>query len=189
MSSALLLSFEVRDGEIMPRCLGSRDLPWVRALVDEIDAFVGEPISRLDDAWASAIAPRLLAQGAPRRALDGALAVLRQRYVARIRAVARPAELRAALFEEAAISPGAEDAALARASAWLSLAPEIVLRDLFADLPGARIIVAPEIPVSPDALILGYNLALVQGLLLRATSLVAHVREHARSGFSAPGRP
>jgi len=72
VSSALLLSFEVRDGEIMPRYLGSRDRPWMRALVDEIDAFVGEPISRLDDAWASAIAPRLLAQGAPRRALDGA---------------------------------------------------------------------------------------------------------------------
>jgi predicted nuclease of restriction endonuclease-like RecB superfamily len=52
---------------------------------------------------------------------------------------------------------------------------------LFADLPGERLVAAPDRPLSPGELALRANLALVQGLMFRATAVTIEVCGNARA--------
>jgi len=56
-----------------------------------------------------------------------------------------------------------------------------VLESLFADRPEARRLVAPPGPPSPREVVLRYNLALLQGILLRAIELDVCARSNVRS--------
>lgn len=87
------------------------------------------------------------------------------------------ARLRSEVFRAAAearnkgIQPFPREAILAAAGAPLGIDASTVERALFSDLPGEEIVLSFE-PVTSDRLIHDYNLALVQGALLRSTKVV-----------------
>src|SRR6266545_6093728 len=44
-----LLSYSIRDGAVIPRFLGLDDVPWLRALLDEVERFAGRREAELDE--------------------------------------------------------------------------------------------------------------------------------------------
>jgi hypothetical protein len=164
---------------VIPRFLTPRDAVWVRSLIGELDGFVGRPGRELDEAE-SAICGLCRDQGAPWRAATGMLKVLSQAYPRKVVAAARPLEIRRALFERSGAGL-ARDEAIEGAATELGIAKEEVMRGLFADRPGQRRVLGPETPPDPQRMIEQFNLALVQGLLMRSEQVSALVREHVRS--------
>jgi predicted nuclease of restriction endonuclease-like RecB superfamily len=94
-----------------------------------------------------------------------------------------PRALRGELFAAAARERKAlsdtegwqRDVFLAREAAQRGLAPDALLRALYADLRGAQVLLGMDKP-SPEQLVDGYDLAQQQAVLLRATQLVVSVR-------------
>ena len=170
-----LLSYVVRAGDIVPGYLTARDEPWVRVVLDEIDALVGERIGTVEAAWDARILPRARSSGARPRAAAAVFHVVRRRHAASVRAAARPLEIRMAVFE-AASGGAARGEAIARAAQQLGIAECDVVRGLFADRASERRLGAPEAPLSPREIVEAHNLALVQGFLLRAEEVSVEVR-------------
>ncbi|MBM4397032.1 MAG: DUF790 family protein [Deltaproteobacteria bacterium] len=173
-----LLDVAVRDGQIVARYLTDRDRAWIEALRDAVEAAVGLPRAEVEDRLAMALA---VGGGLARRALSAFL--LGGWYGYETAAAVDPRRLREVVFVEAGrAGPAAERRdVMARAAASLGIGGTDAERALFADLPAARRLVAePSQPSTPD-LIERYNLALAQGLLLRAQ----RVRVAVSSGFKA----
>ncbi|MFI5302243.1 MAG: DUF790 family protein, partial [Polyangiales bacterium] len=128
-------------------------------------------------------APRIArAHGVAARDADGVVHVLARRSKATVTSAVEPAEARRVAFEEGARDDVFDrDASLRRAASRLSTTPVLLEQSLFADRPGARRLSAPTSPLSPLEAIELYNLALVQGLLLRSERVVVEVREHLRA--------
>lgn len=178
----LLLVVPHSDGRASPRYLTGRDEPWVRAVIDRFDAYVGRAVGARDEELPERVRAVAREHGASRRAADGVARVVVRRYSSRIDAAHAPEQVRAVAFEEAARDEVFDRrAALERAAARLSLRADDVATALFADRPERRLIVAPKAAWSAAELVEAYNLALVQGLLLRSERVVVHVREHVRA--------
>ena len=171
-----LLRVERRGPEVIPAFLTPADLPWLRALLDLQAAWAGrprrelrerlrEPLPHAPDPHRLAMAHRVLealAPAAPRAArLD-------------------PRRVRQAVFLAAARHPRRQEAIEAAAAA-LEVDPGVVLPLLFADLAGERPVPAPPPELTPDQLLLRTNLALVQGLLLRALEVRIEAQGNARA--------
>jgi predicted nuclease of restriction endonuclease-like RecB superfamily len=93
-----------------------------------------------------------------------------------------PPRVRAVVFEEARVDARFDRvAALQRAARSLEASADVVERALFADRPCRRRIDAPVHTLSAAAAVEAYNLALVQGLLLRCEHVTVQVREHVRA--------
>ncbi|HEX6244736.1 MAG TPA: DUF790 family protein [Polyangiales bacterium] len=94
-----------------------------------------------------------------------------------------PRALRSELFEAAARERRAlgdgevwdREAFLARHASSRGLAPDGLMRTLYADLRAAQVLLGMR-PITPQQLIDGYDLAQKQAVLLRAVDLVADVR-------------
>jgi predicted nuclease of restriction endonuclease-like RecB superfamily len=97
-----------------------------------------------------------------------------------VHAAAKPAEIRLAVFD--AVARGlVRDEAIADAAARLEIQACEVLDGLFADRVAERKVRSAEAAIAPKALCEAHNLALVQGVLLRAQEVTVDVREHLRS--------
>jgi predicted nuclease of restriction endonuclease-like RecB superfamily len=108
--------------------------------------------------------------------------VLVRRFTTDVDAAATPAHVRRVTFEEAARAEiFNRGLALASASQRLSLTVDAVERALFADRPSRRMIVASKTPLNVSEFFEAYNLALVQGLLVRSEQVRVEVREHVRA--------
>lgn len=182
MLSEKLLAVEHRGGSIVPRFLAAGDEVWVRSLLDAARAQEG---MREDDARAAmdaAVREISKAQRVSDAAVSGMRVVLERSFPARTKACVPPREARRALFEAAArAGPFRIDEAAAAAARRMGCSPEEVIGSAYADFPGERIITtAPSAP-TPFELVQTYNLALVQGLLLRSTRVTVRVREHVRA--------
>jgi predicted nuclease of restriction endonuclease-like RecB superfamily len=170
--------FSVRDGRVLPHWLAEQDQPWLRALIDEYERFVGrrrrELVERLREPLPRAAPPGKLALAA--RTLDGLYPSVKKPGLA-------PRQVRALVFAEATRAPPEEtrEAVLGRVSAGLHVAPGEVEEALLADLPGERRVGAPAKPVSPVELALRSNLALVQGLVRRASRVRIELEGSARA--------
>ncbi len=92
-----------------------------------------------------------------------------------------PQRVRATVFGEAGRSPAPREAVLAAAAHQLGVSEADVEATLFADLPGERLVASPDRPLSPGELALRANLALVQGLIFRATAVTIEVCGNARA--------
>lgn len=160
-----LLRYRLRADEVLPRFLRHDDLPWLRALLDQVTAFAGRP-------W-RALRERLrepLAGDPPAEALTMTTHVLERVCRGEVRAPLPPRATRAAVFALAARSAHARrDDLLRAASQALGATVEAVEASLLADLADEVPVAAPPPDLSPDGLALRTNLALVQGLLCRAT--------------------
>jgi uncharacterized protein len=162
-----LLSTRIEGDRILPRYLGERDHPWLRALLNEHARFVGhrrsELLSRLTEP---------LPVAAPKNKLRLATRVLDRLTLGRIEAEVSPELVRRALFRAAAASDEARQAVLERVASELGSTPRALECALFADLRSElRVAVLPD-DFSPSRLAYEINSALVAGLLARAK----HVR-------------
>jgi uncharacterized protein len=175
-----LLSFRRLEGErVAPRWLTSRDEVWLRALVDETEAFAGRSADAADERVREAVIPVARLHGAGARAVLGVWCVERRRWKKRVASTVPPEQIRRTLFALAVSRSRSE--ALEEASRELGIAPAEIEASLFADREGARVLVAPAAQPTPSQLVERYNLALVQALLMRSSEVVAQVHANARS--------
>jgi uncharacterized protein len=165
------LPIRASDQGVIVDFLGADDLPWLRALVEEFERHDGRRERDLRVRLSEP--PPVVAPIAKRRAAG---AVLWRLWRRETRAAVPPREARSRLFKAAARPGQLGDACasrdiLARTAAELAITPVELDQSLFADIPGERILVSPnEIP-SPNEVGLRTNLALVQYLVVRSTSV------------------
>jgi predicted nuclease of restriction endonuclease-like RecB superfamily len=166
--SERLLDVAIHGDVVVPRWLTTRDHGWVCCLQDDVVACLGLPRSEVRDRLAAR--PRCDGTWRARQALTDLLLDLHGFEVV---SAAEPAVLRAATFLEAARhGPGTpRGEILARVGGAQGLRPDEVEAGLYADLPDARRLKAMAPPISTPDLIERYNLALAQGLLMRAERL------------------
>ena len=175
MLTADLVKVRRRSGKITPAYVRGAHvdalLPMTELLIDVFDQSEGSTVDDLNAAL------RGLADGqADRLLVGGLIKLLRDRCEIEASSDTEPEVLRAAVFQEAAArrkalglrEPFDRTAVLESCANALSSTPEAIEASLFADLPGAQR-VGRFRPISALELIQRYNLALAQGVLLRAT--------------------
>ena len=169
-------------GVVTPRYLSARDEVWVRGALGLADGYVGRSAVERQRGLGPQVRALARRHGANARVADGVTHVLGRSYATEVASPLPPAEVRVVVFEEAARHARLDrEAAIRRAATRLGLSPAEVERALFADRPEERCVVAP--PEAPEAaeVVEQYNLALVQGLLLRSEQVVVELREHVRA--------
>ncbi len=182
MLPARLLCFAELGDELIPRLLTVADHPWLAALLEEHARYAGRPWGELRIRMGEPLpCPSPLAQ---RRAAWHVLERLGSRRPSI--AAAKPRELRLATFLAAQAGRQAEPAP-SRQDVLASVAPAFELsvdeleRGLFADHPDERLVELADPWPDPATLALQVNLALVQGILLRALWVKIRLRGQARA--------
>jgi predicted nuclease of restriction endonuclease-like RecB superfamily len=168
-----LLAVSCRDGTVVPQFLGAHDHPWLRTVLDEHARFRGRPRRELDERLREA-----LPCAAPAAKLRLAVHVLRRLWPSERPCGLPPRLVRAAVFSEASRSRHEPTAVLERVALRQGLSPTALRAGLFADLPGEQLLDAPPRSLDASTLAVRVNLALAQGLVLRAS----HVRLTASDG-------
>lgn len=170
-----LLSYSAAGALVVPHFLGEHDHPWLRALVEEHERFIGRPQRELE-----ARLREPLPCASPPRKLRLAIQVLAGLRPGRRKTAVPPRRARALVFGEAARTPGPPRLVLSTVAASLGVSPEDLQGSLFGDLPSERLVGAPAPPLSAMDLALRSNLALVQALLFRATVVRIEVEGNTR---------
>jgi predicted nuclease of restriction endonuclease-like RecB superfamily len=155
--------------------LGPQDEPWLRVLLGELARFEGRRRRELVERLAEPLpceAPYFKRRAATRVLLG----LWRRERVATV----PPLEARDRLFRAAGTGGASRDEHLARVAATFGVEPRALLESLFADLPGERVVRAPEPPPSSAEIVLRTNLAVVQGALLRASNVELAVEGQVR---------
>lgn len=169
-----LAASELADRATTPRYLGAHDHPWLLALIEEYDRFAGRRSAEL--------AARLrepLRVSCPAERLDLARRVMDRICKPDARTAIPAQKARAALFRAAASRVPREEA-LRAASESTGINPHDLLEAMFGDLPGERLLPAVPVGIEPTSLVLRANLALVGGLLARATRVRILLQGNAR---------
>jgi hypothetical protein len=161
---------------VVPSFLGEQDHPWLRALLDEYDRYVGRRQRELDDRLREPLP--CASPDAKRRV---AIRVLTRHRGSRQVAAVAPRRARAAVFLDAARSAAEPAVVLARTAASLGVTADALAESLFADLPGERLVTPAAEPLSPGELALRTNLAIAQGLLFRSTAVRIELEGNARA--------
>jgi uncharacterized protein len=170
-----LLDVELRGQEVLPHYLTGRDHRWVEAALDRVQASVGCSRAVVEQRFVDP--PGL---GERWQAWQAMTRLLWRLHDFEVRSCLDPRRLREVVFVEAARGAGAT-AAAERAAARLGVSPGELSRDLYADLPAERLLRPATCSLSTPELIERYNLALAQGLLLRAETLSVGLEGQAKS--------
>lgn len=191
-----LLQYTLRGDDLIPRYLGAHDHPWIRSVVDLYVACAGQPRRELDARLAPPldptvpVGPRLmvlamldrLTSGSPRAGTSG---VGEARSKPAAAAAVPPGEVRKRLVLAAqqARDAGAYDRArvIATVADPLGVTPEEIDVLLQADLPSERPLGTAPFALDPVEIALRTNLALVQGLVQRASWVRVVVTGNARA--------
>ncbi len=176
------LPLRVVEGGAFFDFLGPQDEPWLRVLLGEVVRFEGRRRRELAERLAEPL-PCETPFFKRRAATRVLLRLWRRDRVA----VVPPPEARARLFAAAAARPGTatvsaemsmeaaahatRDAVVADVAATFSVSPAALVESIFADLPGERIVRAPEPLPGVAELVLRTNLAVVQAVLMRASTI------------------
>jgi uncharacterized protein len=160
---------------LAPAYLTAADTPWLRALLNERERFVGH---RRRDWRARLTAP--LPVAAPVSKLRTAISVLDRLSKDQVVMPVAPRRLRATLFREAANCPDRRGA-LDRAATTFGLSPEQVLETLFGDLPDERRLAPLSETIEPAQLALLCNEAIVDELLAKALRVRVTARGNVRA--------
>ncbi|MGH7374445.1 MAG: DUF790 family protein, partial [Candidatus Rokuibacteriota bacterium] len=172
-----LLSYSVAGAVVVPHFLGEHDHPWLRALLEEHERFIGRPQRELD-----ARLREPLPCDSPPRKLRLAIQVLtRLRRGRRNTAAVPPRQARALVFAEAARAPTGPPTVLSTVAASLGVTAGDLQDSLFADLPGERLVGSWAQPLSAVELALRANLALVQALLFQVSEVRIDVEGNTRA--------
>lgn len=158
------LPFRIDRGRVLPGLLDARDIPWLRVVVDEIDRFRGSPVRDLLERLRQPMpcfCPPIKSRAA--------IAVLLRLWKSELDAVVAPEKARETVFCAAAEqATGLKSAAFDIASKALGVAGVDIERALFADLPGEKLVCAPDIIPSPNEIVLRTNQLIVRSLLFHA---------------------
>jgi uncharacterized protein len=201
-----LLNYSVHGTTVVPHFMGPGDHPWLRALLEEVERFVGRPERDLDDHLRDALAAPLHPAcaeplddgrraaglgGVPLRKLRLAVHVLRRRARGAAPVGLEPRQARAALFGAAAAAaaratlaaagPGRRAALLGAVARTLGVGPAGLEEALLGDIPRERRLGAPWPPPLPDEIAQEANLLLAQGLLARAAAVSVQLAGQARA--------
>jgi predicted nuclease of restriction endonuclease-like RecB superfamily len=173
-----LLSCSIAGALVVPHFLGEHDHPWLRALLEEYERFIGRPQRELD----ARLREPLPCESPPTklRLAVRVLGRLRLRPSHR-KTMVSPPRARALVFEEAGRTLAPPQTILSAVAASLEVTPEDLRDSLFGDLPGERLVGAWAQPLSAGELALRCNLALVQALLFRATIVRIEVEGNTRT--------
>jgi predicted nuclease of restriction endonuclease-like RecB superfamily len=174
--SADLLSYSVVGALVVPHFLGEHDHPWLRALLEEHERFIGRPQRELE----ARLREPLPCETPPRK-LRLAVQVLTRLRPRERKTAVRPGRARALVFGEAARTSAPPRTVLFAVATSLGVSLEALQDSLFGDLPGERLVGAPAPPLSAVELALRCNLAVVQTLLLRATAVRIEVEGTTRA--------
>jgi predicted nuclease of restriction endonuclease-like RecB superfamily len=158
--------------------LRPRALELATSLLDLAEACLGATRADLEEAFA-----QLEVRASEHKLASGLRKLVEDRIEFEQASELEPRALRAEVFaaaaqerkQLAASESWQREAFLAREAARRELAPEALVRALYADLRGAQVLLGLNKP-SPGQLVDGYDLAQQQAVLLRATQLVANVR-------------
>ncbi len=188
LSPDLLRHRNVSSQHAEPAWLSPRDDVWLRQVLRELDARVGQRVGELESDVRRRLEEVALQHDVDARVLRGVIHVAARRFERKTRAGLDPVPLRSRVFAAAAqtrravpLTSGWKDQLLAGVGAAVGLAPEALLHQLYADLPKERLLGAPGVAWTELSLRESYHLALLQGYLLRASDVTVWVREHARS--------
>ena len=172
-----LLRVRIRGNTVFPMYLQPEQmtalLPLAESLIDVFQTSVGSTIAELDEAVREVSDAQT-----DRLRVGGLVKLLRDRCEVDATAQVDPVELRAEVYSAASHhwqSLGVRDvfdreAVLARCASAHGVSVEQLQAMMFADLPGAQILRDMR-SISAMQLLQRYNLALAQGVLLRATRL------------------
>ena len=176
-----------------PAYFTDADHPWLRALLDERERFVG----RKRREWKVRIREPL-STVAPQRKLNVAWGVLDRLSRDEDVCSVPPRKIRSLVFHQAAMEPDRAKV-LAQTAALLDMSPQAAMEGLFADLPDERTLMPLSAPVAPADLALACNAAVIASLLARALrvrivargqvrAVVRHVRLMGLLCHAAPGK-
>jgi hypothetical protein len=156
------IPFRIDRGRVVPGLLDAGDLPWLRVLVEEIDRFRCRPVRELLERLRQP-----LPCATPHWKRRAAVAVLLRLWKGEPEAEVEPERAREILFcAGAAQATRAE--ALSAAAAALAVDSASIERSLFADLPGERLVRAPDVIPSLEDVALRANRLIVKSLLFHA---------------------
>jgi predicted nuclease of restriction endonuclease-like RecB superfamily len=156
------IPFRLEHGRVLPTFLDARDVPWLRVLVEEIDRFRGRPVRDLLERLRQP-----LPCPTPPFKRRAAIAVLLRLWKGESDAAVPPEKMREVLFCARA-NHGTRAQAIEHAAAALGVAPTAIEQSLFADLPGERLLRAPDVIPSPQEIALRTNQLIVRSLLFHA---------------------
>ncbi len=166
----------------VPRYLTSRDEVWVARALAEVADLEGEPDAVVQEAWQSRIDPTLRRMGARKAAVLGIKLIVDRLQARHVAAAADPRRIREIVFGFSGQARSrSRDEILECSANALLLSPREVEDGLFADREGARRRGGLPLGLGPTALVEKYNLALVQGLLLRAKHVAVDLSESVRA--------
>jgi len=163
-------SYRLKGDEIVPAFLGEQDHPWLRALIDERERFVGRPRHELSTRSKE---PLSVVSPPRKRAVAAHTLETLARPEGKPGLAAR--RIRAEVFGAAVATPGLRDAVLGEVAGRLRTTVTAIDEGLFADLPELRPVPPLRQAVSPVDLAPRANLSLVQGLLARADRVTIDV--------------
>jgi len=159
---------------LRPAFFSERDVPWLRALLDERERFAGRKRAE----WKQRVSDGLPLEAPPKK-LETALRVLERMSRDHARSAIRPREIRAALFHEAARTESKTEA-LQTAASKLGIDEQTAMECLFADLSDERVLTAIA-PTSPEQFFLLCNGELIARLLARALRVRIRARGQVRA--------
>ncbi len=182
MLPARHLCFDLVDDRVVPRLLTQADHPWLTVLLDEHARYKGRPWAELRRRMSEPLpcpSPQAL-----RAAAWHVLERLGARHPPVQGVKPRELRLRVCLSAQRARSEGLRlerELVLATVAQELDLRPEAVDRGLFADHPDEQIVRLADPWPEATGLALLVNLALVQGILRRASEVRIRLRGNARA--------
>jgi predicted nuclease of restriction endonuclease-like RecB superfamily len=156
------IPFRVDQGRVLPGFLDARDVPWLRILIEEIDRFRGRPVRELRQRLREP-----LPCATPHFKRRAAVAALLRLWRSEPEALVPPEKARECLFCARAGSASRKEA-LDAAAATLGVDAAGLERSLFADLPGERLVRAPDVIPSPPEVALRANQLIARSLLFHA---------------------
>lgn len=188
-----LINVRRQKGQLFLVPLGARKesaIELANELLTTAESFVGQSREGLEDAWdAISIEPR------DRKLKEGLCKLIEDKLAFDVETPLDPVELRRRVFHRANLlrrsSPSFDrDAVLAEVAAEVELTPGALEQALFADLKNAHVVRAKLpggelVPGGAAALVAGYDLGQRQAVLLRATQVVAELRDPDRRALRA----
>lgn len=177
-------------GRIIPNYLDNRDIPWLESLINEFESFDSRPVRDLNRRLLEPLGFKT-----PKFKYKMALHVLNKLYKSKSKPALSPKELRYKIFREAMKVPlkthknynkintiyERKKYILGKIAGNLEVQIKEIEESLFADLASEQLLVAPEEKIAPTELVLKTNLALVQGLIGRASEVQIKLLGNARA--------
>ena len=169
------LPIRSRDGIATLALLEEQDFPWISALIDEMEAAIGQPWRTLLERIAC-----LPSRSGPARQA-AVIHALRSGISGRQAGALRASTIRRELFGKMALDQTARAARLAEAAARLATTVEQIEIAMWADLPAERIVVMPKARPTAMAVAAAANLSMIQRALTRCHSVRLQLTGNSRA--------